>query len=285
MTKLMTIATASLLTFGLGACGTYATDRIADAGRMTPSGSTFASGLHAGYVQQANLEGKEYDFNKGDLWASKATAAARGETIEPEDLARWKLPNESRDDLVSAREQLMAALATGAAEKMPWEAAKAQVSFDCWVEEQAENHQPDDIRACRNDFEAAMSAVQEGLKTKPIAATVPAAPGPFVVYFDTASAQINGATDAVLALVLDAARKAGDANIVVSGHTDRAGQDSYNMALSQRRADAVAAVLVAEGLVGSTVNKEIHGERQPTVSTADGVREQENRRVEIRLVK
>lgn len=284
MTKLMMIATASLLTLGLGACGNFASDRIAEAGRLTPSGSAFASGLHAGYVQKANLEGNEYDFNKGDLWARKATAAARGEMIEPEDLARWKLPNESRGDLVGARERLMAALAIGAAEKMPSEAAKAQVSFDCWVEEQAENHQPDDIRACRNDFEAAMGTVQEGLKPKPVAAAVPAVPGPFVVYFDTASAKINGANDAVLALVLDAAKKAGDAKIVVSGHADRAGEDTYNMALSKKRADAVAAVLIAEGLVDSSVNKENYGERRPTVSTADGVREQENRRVEIHLV-
>jgi outer membrane protein OmpA-like peptidoglycan-associated protein len=69
----------------------------------------------------------------------------------------------------------------------------------------------------------------------------------------------------------------------VTGHADRAGPDSYNMALSMRRADAVKAVLVREGVPANQIAVVARGESQPLVPTADGVREPQNRRVEIVL--
>src|SRR3546814_7146483 len=63
--------------------------------------------------------------------------------------------------LTSSRERLMAVLAAGAAQSDPTQAAEAQVAFDCWMQEQEENFQPDDIAACRDRFEAAMARSEE----------------------------------------------------------------------------------------------------------------------------
>jgi len=69
----------------------------------------------------------------------------------------------------------------------------------------------------------------------------------------------------------------------VAGHADRSGPDAYNLALSQRRGEAVAADLVARGVSRSAITVQVFGESRPLVATADGVRGPQNRRVEIIL--
>ncbi|HTE35483.1 MAG TPA: OmpA family protein [Reyranella sp.] len=61
------------------------------------------------------------------------------------------------------------------------------------------------------------------------------------------------------------------------------GTEAYNMALSLRRASAVKGMLVREGVPESDISVVALGEGQPMVPTADGVREAQNRRVEIVL--
>lgn len=67
----------------------------------------------------------------------------------------------------------------------------------------------------------------------------------------------------------------------IVGHADRSGSDSYNEDLSLRRANAVANMLASAGVSGSALTVSARGEREPRVPTADGVREPQNRRVEI----
>ena len=69
----------------------------------------------------------------------------------------------------------------------------------------------------------------------------------------------------------------------MAGHADRSGTPQYNQRLSQRRADAVAAELVRRGVPRNAMAIQAFGESRPLVPTADGVREPQNRRVEIVL--
>jgi outer membrane protein OmpA-like peptidoglycan-associated protein len=71
--------------------------------------------------------------------------------------------------------------------------------------------------------------------------------------------------------------------IEVAGHADRSGSPQYNMGLSRRRADNVAAELVRQGISRNEIAVTAFGETRPLVPTADGVREPQNRRVEIVL--
>ena len=71
--------------------------------------------------------------------------------------------------------------------------------------------------------------------------------------------------------------------IEVAGHADRSGTPQYNQRLSQRRADNVAAELVRRGVPRNAIVVTAFGESRPLVPTADGVREPQNRRVEIVL--
>jgi len=71
--------------------------------------------------------------------------------------------------------------------------------------------------------------------------------------------------------------------IEVAGHTDSSGTARYNAGLSQRRAQNVAAELVRLGVPRAAINVQGFGESRPLVQTAQGVREPQNRRVEIVL--
>ncbi|ANY20966.1 Outer membrane protein precursor [Tsuneonella dongtanensis] len=67
----------------------------------------------------------------------------------------------------------------------------------------------------------------------------------------------------------------------VIGHTDRSGSNAYNMGLSERRAEAVASLMASMGIARSAISTSAQGEEQPRVPTEDGVRNPQNRRVEI----
>lgn len=69
--------------------------------------------------------------------------------------------------------------------------------------------------------------------------------------------------------------------ITVEGHTDTAGPNEYNMQLSERRAQNVAAELIKSGIPARVIQTEALGENDLAVETEDGVPMQENRRATI----
>jgi outer membrane protein OmpA-like peptidoglycan-associated protein len=80
-----------------------------------------------------------------------------------------------------------------------------------------------------------------------------------------------------------AAKSYGSSSIALVGHTDRSGSDTYNQALSMKRATSVKSALVTEGIAEAAIAIEAKGESSPLVNTDDGVREPQNRRVNITL--
>jgi OOP family OmpA-OmpF porin len=108
--------------------------------------------------------------------------------------------------------------------------------------------------------------------------------GGFRVLFDFDSAEVNAAGQAELDSALQEVAKIGDVhghNWAVTGHADRAGSEHYNKALSLRRANAVRQALIARGISPDSITVAGRGESEPALPTADGVKEQANRRVMI----
>lgn len=71
--------------------------------------------------------------------------------------------------------------------------------------------------------------------------------------------------------------------VLITGYADRSGSENYNLSLSRRRAHETAQTLTGMGVPPSLVRKQAYGESAPAVPTADGVRLEANRRVEMRL--
>ncbi len=109
----------------------------------------------------------------------------------------------------------------------------------------------------------------------------PVAPGPFIVFFDWNKSNITTEAAGILDNAAAAYASSGSASVMLAGHADKSGSDSYNVGLSQRRADSVKAYLAGKGIPDTALSTEAFGESRPLVETADGVREPQNRRVEI----
>src|SRR6185295_6262470 len=73
----------------------------------------------------------------------------------------------------------------------------------------------------------------------------------------------------------------GSARMTTDGNTDTSGSTGYNMALSLRRADAVKRALIQNGVPAAAIETTGRGQANLLVPTAEGVREPQNRRVEL----
>ena len=298
------VAAAAMLA---GCADTYRYERTTDRG-ATP----FTQALASEYQGFWTYEAKEmYDWIDAEHFAFKAQAAARGETPLPERVERWNVAGKYQADLKQGRDRLVRALEAGGRERAPKLAARAQVAYDCWVEQQEENWQFDHIAACRKDYETAVAALEGQLAPRPVAQAAPPTAAPaqaapvaaneFRVFFDWDVAELDATADQVLDAATSRVRTAfsgGTAGatagasgggaatptiVIIEGHADKSGPNDYNQRLSQRRAEAVRQALVQRGWPADRIEIRAMGEEDPLVETRDGVREPANRRVRISL--
>ena len=111
----------------------------------------------------------------------------------------------------------------------------------------------------------------------------PVASNSFMVFFDWDRSNLSSQALATIQQAANAFKSKGNARITATGHTDTSGPADYNMALSLRRANAVKDALVRDGVPATAIAVIGRGEQGLLVPTPDGVREPQNRRVEIVL--
>jgi OOP family OmpA-OmpF porin len=103
----------------------------------------------------------------------------------------------------------------------------------------------------------------------------------YLVFFDFDRKDLTSvARDVISKAVLDA-KGVEVIRFEVTGHADRSGKESYNDRLSMRRAEEVKHELIGMGVPEHLISVYAKGENQPLVPTEDGVKEPQNRRVEI----
>jgi len=248
-----------------------------------PSGDAFTRALTDEYRQLAAFEADEMkDWKDASYYAKKGQRTAAGEAVQPQEISARDLPSDYVTELTTARGDLMSLLGAGAGTKVPARAAKAQAKFDCWMEQQEENFQPEHIARCRDEFYAALNETKVAMAPAPAPAA--AIPARFVVYFPFNSSELSAESMKTIEDAAAAAAK-GKLDFSVTGHADRAGTEDFNMALSLKRADAVRGLLGTKDIGGGKISVGGQGEAEPAVVTPDGVQEQANRRVEIILLK
>ena len=256
---------------------------------MQTTRDAFKAALHKEYVALAVAENKEGDSEDAQYFIDKAKSAGLGLDVVPQPLTERKVPGHAKKALASARTKLTTKLWNGADEMPPKESARAQAMFDCWMQEQEEDNQPEHIRACRKAFQAALFDMKERprMMAKPMKKMAPPAkmPDPFVVYFATDSAEV---TDSEMVKIKQAyadyrLRKPG--KIIIAGHTDTRGDKEYNMGLSRYRAAEVGNRLMELGVPRKIVQRSRYGEIAPVVDSGDNKSEAKNRRVTITFLR
>jgi OOP family OmpA-OmpF porin len=253
---------------------------------LKAEGHNFKDALVKEYQALSTKEGQVWaDWFDSDFFARKALKVAQSENgLPPEDPAMWRFSTEELTQFADGYSALNAALDKSRT-TLPVLSAKAQASFDCWVEEEEEGWQNDEIAKCKDQFAEALkrlTGAQEKLveKTTPQPALDMAKL--YTVFFDFDSATVTPIGRQVLqALVEDWGAQT--VNYALIGHTDRSGSQAYNRTLSERRALSVKKLIAEFGLPSDRITTTAMGESAPAVATQDGVREAKNRRVVIEV--
>lgn len=265
---------------------------------LEATGIPFNRGLYSGYIELSDDRASgwwrgNWDFVDGELFNHKARTAYRNSIVLPETPLDRDLSEEDTQTFWLALERMYYAFDRGGRYEAAADAAKAQVSYDCWIEA-AEAEREDDIAACKAAFEEAMKEVEFWSTYKltevriieaPQRAAAPAAqPSSYLVYFEFDKTDILPEGRAALAAAIRDAKARPDTQVRLVAHADRSGPVAYNQALSERRATVVIGALISGGINPARIVSEAVGETRPRVPTPDGVREQQNRVVEIDLL-
>ncbi|MEM6811752.1 MAG: OmpA family protein [Pseudomonadota bacterium] len=280
----------------LGACSTTRYDEIQALNEVSPVGNAFTQELTMEYRDFVNTELQDFGDRADALhFSRKGLAAARGDMVMPEPVTDWSLKPGHAEEFIVARSRLVNVYSLGAREIQPDLSAFAQAKFDCWIEEQEENFQPDQISACKSAFMNAVAQLEVAMPVPPPPAPEPEAQpfdvdpsepmkiedAKYIVFFDWDEFTLNPGAISIIDAAAEEAKTRGPVTINIVGHTDTSGSQDYNETLSMRRANVVKDAMVERGVDVNMVNVNHRGENELLVDTPDGVREPANRRSEI----
>jgi OOP family OmpA-OmpF porin len=287
--SLRLIVPIGLATSLLAGCGGY---HMKTAEQTRPTGSAFQSALYKEYVDLGKYEQVQGDYTSADHYAEKAIQSARGRNVDADQLASRKLPSANVGEISQSRDRLVRALDAGGRDRQPALAARSQAMLDCWMEQQEESSQPNqgppiDISNCRTEYMASMAQLENALRPQtaaaPAAAVAAAATTAksFVVYFDNDSSKLRPDSQKAVADAIDAAKARGVTQVSISGYTDTAGPEAYNIKLGGMRAQTIAAEMKKGGIADNLVSVGSLGQTNLAVPTPDNVPEPRNRRAVI----
>jgi OOP family OmpA-OmpF porin len=239
-------------------------------------GPEFNCTLYKDYQKLGDIEADcMYDQCSANYYYEKAICAKSGKLVMPTTLCKWSIEPDDIKELAAARERLVAALNSGAREYSPVYAAHAQSNFDCWVEQQSENWQKEDIAKCRTGFYTAMAEVDLA-KQGGVLVVTPS----HMIFFDNNSSQLGGTAVTAINDAI-ASMKASGCNrnhILLIGRTDKVGDAKHNKTLSLHRAMAVKKEMIRHGIDPHMITIKAEGETPgPEI---DG----HNRRVDILIL-
>lgn len=253
-------------------------------------GDSFTQALFEKYKAFAKSEEKQADWRDANHFAEKAMRAAHGEKVLPEDPTKWaRISKEHLPELKDARSKLLHLLNDKKIfDRHPVDLAAAQYYFDCWVEQQDENWQLDEIQVCRSAFYNELYKLGHGQRQDVTNKyNIIETDEKFVhkVFFPFDKNQLDAkGKKFVEEIAINYKNEGLTYNFVVNGYADKVGDASYNLALSKKRAEAVKNALVKNGINADMITVNAYGFDHNAVETDHNEREPLNRRVEVRLV-
>lgn len=288
---------ALIAVMALAACGFRSDTEVGALNKVQAVGSPFTQALADEYRAFSNYEqNTEADYPDSLHFARKGLAAAEGEAVLPEPISDWNIQPNDIEELRPQRARLMSAFDRGGREIAPQISAVAQAKFDCWIEQEEESwNKPQEI-TCKDEFLQAMNDLEARVGAQPPVEDVmapvtdlgidPSQPlrvedAKYLVFFDFDKSNIETSAANVLDAVAQEVKAGNITSVMVIGHTDASGSNTYNQALATRRSNAARDALVQRGIPANIITIDSRGESELMVDTPDGVREPANRRVEV----
>lgn len=242
----------------------------------------FHAHLAQEYLSFAQSEQELERHETSRYFAKKGLKAARRQSAPPEKLADWELEGDIRLELQQARARLLAVRTDFLQRVVGQNVARAQLFFDCWVMQAAGNADSDLTLPCRQEFIDEMQNIDQVINTLGPAPDI-TLPAHFTIEFPFGSAELTHDADYAVQQVLAVTTLYPDARISLTGHTDRAGSEAFNLELSLSRAEAVESALLGAGIDPGRITLLAVGEDDPEIPTLDGISRSRNRRVEISI--
>ena len=256
-----------LMVLPLAAC--YTTEDVKKVNAVESAGTAYDQALTQEYRDLAQYEAYEmYDWGDARTFAKKGLKAADGARPVPERVGDWDLAY-GQQRLSDARKRLAALLARDAAGRSPQLAAKAQASYDCWLEQMEEGWQLDHIASCHNNFQKSVIKLERQLSE------------PQRIWFDFNKAVPQSQSTEEIARLAKESLRLNTPLVTVVGYADSFGSRKNNMKLSIKRADTVKRLLMKYGIPEHRIAISAYGEDRLRVESGDNKLEAANRRVEI----
>ena len=250
-----------------------------------------------------------HDEIDANYFAIKALRATNQKIVTPENPKDWDLPQNLISEFEGYFKKINLLIENELYQNHKENFSKMIVGYDCWIEQQEENWQIEDIANCKNKFlenfnsiyeiYADISAVQKQSKPKKIdrlknineskEKTI----SKDIEQSDSNSKSVNlffNFDEAVLAAkemiklhnFVKLAQDNNNLTIYITGHADTKGSKKYNLALSYKRAEFVKNFLENLNL-RNNISVEGYGESRLLVNTKDEIKEKQNRRAEVTL--
>lgn len=163
MTRQLRTTLTTLAAIVLGGCGIEAQQVTSE----TMSGTTpYTTDLARGYQELARSRYSGGDYDNADRFARRALYAEAGIPTKPESIGARALSQDAVTEMTADRVRLVAAQSRQIAFIVPADAAEAQVSFDCMMEQLERTYQPY-LASCRQKFADAMTRIDQALTSQP----------------------------------------------------------------------------------------------------------------------
>ncbi|MBN9565903.1 MAG: OmpA family protein [Alphaproteobacteria bacterium] len=262
----------------IGGCAGMGVQKLA---QTQPQGSAFTVALAKEYLDFSSRESNQfYDQISASYFARKGLDAAIGVVVLPETLDRWSIPAGAQSEMQASRDRLLAAINTSTTADVSSELASAQVNFDCWVEEQDENRQPENIAFCRNRYLDAMARAEQKLAAaKQGQSLLPTSP--YNVFYKPGKTDVPVEANKVIDQLIVLIKQINDYRMVIDGHTDKTGSPMKNLAISDQRANKMKSAIVLKGAASEKIKTFAYGDSAS--KDKKGTPNARDRRVDITL--
>ncbi len=297
----------------LSSCASYEHINLDEIRTTSFGGNQFKETLRTGYVGMAETAAKSSRREEEFRYGKKASSMLQGLDPEMEALYNRKISLTEINDLLGARYFLESAFVYDMKSRAPVPTAKAQLMFDCWVEEAERNNDMAKLNLCKEGFDKAREAIypriasmkQEasgapmaGMQEQggaPLAEVrqMPAPPiqqeteqpvmsRPSIVLFAFNDAALDYNASYAISNLATTIEQMQPTKIIITGNADDAGSPENNLQLSAKRGQAVADTLIKNfDVEAAIVDVRAYGENNPRAKP--GEKNPDNRYVEVYL--
>jgi outer membrane protein OmpA-like peptidoglycan-associated protein len=233
------------------------------------------------------------DTKNADYFSNKGLMIIAGQDALPENPIKWKADQAQMEEMILMQKRLEKVLNDKQLKfQLPIQLAHLTYLYDCWISrESSQVFRSDELAQCRVRFSKLIDEIEhygeERTKDRnPKVEIIEPKFERFEILFDFNSDKFNDKANREMIKVLKRISELyGDYRILVVGNADRVGNEIYNQQLAFKRAEVARNYLIKNGVGEDMVEIRAVGEDFPDILTKDGLQKQNNRFVEIYLMR